>query len=729
MLLAAVLLLVGLTPAHAAAGDGSSFDSPLAVPLTTLDGTFAATNEGRSTPGGNYPGRPIWANGTWYEFTAPADARISIALSSSFDNALELWTASGTLVDSNDDADGTLNARITVDVTAGTTYRFAFASVSFNPRTGPGTVTIRPVDAPAAPTGVTVTPGDRSVTVTWTPPASVVSSSTLVCSVDGGTATYCGTVSGAGTSATVDGLTNGVPVTVQVHNQSTAGVSLLSPGVVATPRAMTSLVVTTVPAVVVTGAPYAVVASVERSDSAPATGDVTFDIGGATSTVALVDGEATVTGLVSLAGTVPVTVTYAATPDQTGGSATTEVVVGRATQTVTLDAVGPLTYGDAPVTLTATATSGGPVTFGATGACTVVGATLQVDGAGDCAVTASQAGTTEHLPAEASTTVTVGQLVQTLTLAVPGLVHGQTADVVTSSSAGLPVTLTATGACTVTDGRVTATDVGTCTVTATQDGDANVLPAPPVSVEVDVERRSQTVTIDPIGDLLFAVEPVRVVATSSLGLPVTLTATGACLVVGDELRTVASGDCTITATQAGDAHTLPADATTTIRVVGTGTSATVRLDAEVGDRAAGAPFTARASGVLPGSDVVVTVHSTPRELARVAVGADGTAVVTGVLPADLAAGDYRLVADAVGLDGVAVAAEVRFTIAADGVLVRIGDSVLTRAPAAGAAPAVAPAAAALAVTGPGDSLAVGALAGLWLLLGAALVAWRRRATV
>ncbi|MBD7918967.1 fibronectin type III domain-containing protein [Cellulomonas sp. Sa3CUA2] len=727
MLLAAVLLLVGLTPAHAAAdGDGSSFDSPLALPLTSLDGQFTTTNVGRPEYASSSVAQ-LYARATWYEFTATADAQISITLNAAFDNALEMWTAAGVRIAADDDGAGYPNARVVVNVVAGTTYRFAYASLHTGAGPGPGTVTIRPTALPVAPGSITVTPGDRSASVTWSAPASVVVSYTLTCS-SGDVTWTCGTPSGSATSATLTGLVNGEPVTVELTAHNSNGTSAPVEASPVTPRATTTVMVTIVPAVVVSGAPYAVVASVERSDSAPATGDVTFDVGGATSSVALVDGEATLTDVVSLAGTVPVTVTYAATADQTGGSATTEVAVGRATQTVTLDAVGPLTYGDAPVTLTATATSGGPVTFDATGACTVVGATLQVDAAGDCAVTASQAGTTEHLPAVASTTVTVGQLGQTLTLAVPGLVHGQTADVVASSSAGLPVTLTAAGACTVTDGQVTATDVGTCTVTATQDGNADVQPAPPVSVEVDVERRAQTVTIDPIGDLLFAVEPVRVVASSSLGLPVTLTATGACVVVGDELRTVASGDCTITATQAGDAHTLPADATTTIRVVGTGTSATVRLDAELGDLAAGAPFTVRASGVLPGSDVVVTVHSTPRELARTAVGADGTALVTGVLPADLDAGEHRLVVDAVGLDGVAVAAEVRFTIAADGVLVRIGDSVLTRVPAAAAAPAAAPAATARAVTGADGPLAVGALAGLWLLLGAALVVWRRRAT-
>jgi uncharacterized protein YjbI with pentapeptide repeats len=70
-----------------------------------------------------------------------------------------------------------------------------------------------------------------------------------------------------------------------------------------------------------------------------------------------------------------------------------------ASQSIDFGPLPNVTYGQGPVSLTATATSGLPVTFGAMGACEVTGSTLTVTGAGACAVTASQAGDATYAPA------------------------------------------------------------------------------------------------------------------------------------------------------------------------------------------------------------------------------------------------------------------------------------------------------------------------------------------
>lgn len=652
-LVAAALAVVGLAPAQAATGDGSSFRSPLPLPLTALDGTFSASNTGLITVGTRDILRlPLFDSGRWYEFTSPVSTRIVFTNDATFDSTLELWTADGRYVGHNDDSlEHGANAQLTANLVAGTTYRLAFGSFSRS-HTGSGTVTVRPTAAPAAPTSMSVAPGDRSATVSWTPATTggPVAGYVLTCSY-GDTTRVCGEPSPDATSATFTGLTNGVPVTVELAASNSVGTARTSAS--ATPRATSTLTWAVTPAAPVSAEPVTLTVQATASDGSTPTGTVQVEVGDASFPLTLASGTASVELEDGLpAGTHTVTTAYAGSATVTATSTSGDLVVARRPQTVTLAPVGPLTYGDVPLTVSATA-----------------------------------------------------------------------------SSLGRPVTLVTTGACTLDGTTVTATDVGTCTVVASEPGTADIEAATPVAVDVEVARRPQTVTIDAIGDLRFAVEPVRVVATSSVGLPVTLTATGACVVDGDELRTIASGDCTVTASQPGDAHTLPAaDASTTVRVVGPGTSADVSLDAQLGDLAAGAPFSVRGGGLLPGSQVVVTVHSTPRELARVTVGAAGTALVTGVLPAGLEVGAHRLVVEADGLDGVAVAAEVRFEVAADGTLVRIGDSVLRRPAApAPAAPAAAAAAPALAVTGAG-SATVGALALAWLLLGAALVTWRRRAT-
>ena len=77
-------------------------------------------------------------------------------------------------------------------------------------------------------------------------------------------------------------------------------------------------------------------------------------------------------------------------------SCTTSVTVtpaGTTAQTITFGALAPVTYGVPPITLTATATSGLPVTFSrVSGPATVVNGVLTVTGAGSVVVRASQAG-------------------------------------------------------------------------------------------------------------------------------------------------------------------------------------------------------------------------------------------------------------------------------------------------------------------------------------------------
>ena len=739
-----VLALVALTPTAAvgAEGDGSSFSSPYALPLAELDGTpFQVTTASRFELGSGSTTMPppFWHNTTWYEFTAPVSGVLEVnALSAStFDNALELWTASGALVALDDDSGASTNAEIVVAVTAGTTYRVAIGAWSSAHR-GDATLALRLSPPPGAPTNVTVVPGDREAAVTWTAPAGPTAPTlyTLHCSPSGEPVRECGTAPAGQTSATTSALVNGAPTTITVTSTYRGFNGSTSTGVQVTPRGTTTIAMASDPAAPVSGEAFAIVATVTTSDGAPATGDVTFDIPDSPGPVALVDGEARVT-VAAPVGALPVTAIYAGSPAHAGSTVTGSLTVGQAGQSVTLDPFGPLSYGDPDVTVSGSATSGGSVTFAASGACAVSGSTLQVLGAGDCTVTAAQAGTAQHLPADTSVTVTIGQLVQSLTLAVPELDYGESGDVVASSSAGLPVALAATGACTILDGRVSATDVGTCAVTATQDGTVDVAAAAPVTVHVTVERRTQSVTIAPLGTLTFSGSPVAVEASSSVDLPVTLTAVGACVMADGGLLTVAAGECTVTAVQAGDEHTLPAQAALTVDVVGTAIALTIDLDAELGDLAAGTPVTVQVAGALPGADLVLSVPSTPQELARVTVAADGTATVSGTLPAGLEAGDHRLVAAVTDLAGVAASAALSFAVDADGAIVRIEDSELAQeeapeeeAPEEEApedeAPEDEPAEDELPRTGAAGLTGLAALAGTLLLAGVGLLALRRR---
>ncbi len=141
-----------------------------------------------------------------------------------------------------------------------------------------------------------------------------------------------------------------------------------------------------------------------------------------------------------------------------------ELVVGQASLTLTAPPMAqaitfaPLedrVFGVAPFDVTATASSGLPVTFAAAGTCTVSGATVTLTGAGECTITASQPGDDEWLAASpVARTFAVGP--------------ASTATVVTGPDdlvvAGEPVVVVAT----VTSGAGTPT--GSVTFTATPDG-------------------------------------------------------------------------------------------------------------------------------------------------------------------------------------------------------------------------------------------------------------------
>jgi MBG domain-containing protein/trehalose utilization protein len=69
-------------------------------------------------------------------------------------------------------------------------------------------------------------------------------------------------------------------------------------------------------------------------------------------------------------------------------------------QTITFEPIGDKVFGDAPYSLTASSSSNLPVSFTASGNCSVLGATVSIGGAGSCTITAHQAGNDAYAPAE-----------------------------------------------------------------------------------------------------------------------------------------------------------------------------------------------------------------------------------------------------------------------------------------------------------------------------------------
>jgi hypothetical protein len=92
--------------------------------------------------------------------------------------------------------------------------------------------------------------------------------------------------------------------------------------------------------------------------------------------------------------TLSVTLTPTDSSDYSTATATVQLTVNATTQTISFTAPSPVTYGTAPITLTATGgASGNPITFSVlSGPGSITGSTLIINGAGSVVVAANQAG-------------------------------------------------------------------------------------------------------------------------------------------------------------------------------------------------------------------------------------------------------------------------------------------------------------------------------------------------
>jgi hypothetical protein len=235
-----------------------------------------------------------------------------------------------------------------------------------------------------------------------------------------------------------------------------------------------------------------------------------------------------------------------------------------AVQTIGFAALPGRTFGDAPVALAATASSGLAVSFaaGPSGVCTVSGTTLTLVGGGTCTVTASQGGNSNFAAAAAVVNAfNVAAAAQTISFTAPATQTFGSAPPALSatSTSGLTVTFTSTttGVCTVSGTTLTLVGAGQCTISATQSGNTNYAAATPVQGSFTVAVASQSIAFTAPGNQVFGSGPIALTATSTSGLPVSFTSltTGVCTISNTAtLNLVGAGTCTVNASQGGNAN-------------------------------------------------------------------------------------------------------------------------------------------------------------------------------
>jgi sugar lactone lactonase YvrE len=312
--------------------------------------------------------------------------------------------------------------------------------------------------------------------------------------------------------------------------------------------------------------PLTVAGQYSGAGIATPTGTISYTIGTGTAQLATISsGTATVSiPSTQASGLYTVVVTYAGDTDYSAATALSfQVQVGPQAQTIAFNSLAPVTYGAAPITLSASATSGLPVTFTIkSGAATLSGNVLTATGAGSVVIAADQAGNALWQAAtEVTQTLTVGKAapaaIGLASSSNPVLVQNAvTLTATVSSAAGSPtgtVTFldgaTPLGTGTLAGGVATLTTsgltVGSHTITAVYGGDGNFVSATSsalteviddFNLAISVTGGASTitsVTVLPGGTAVFTfvVSPINAatfptgVTLSASGLPAGATAT------------------------------------------------------------------------------------------------------------------------------------------------------------------------------------------------------------
>ncbi len=235
------------------------------------------------------------------------------------------------------------------------------------------------------------------------------------------------------------------------------------------------------------------------------------------------------------------------------------------------------TYGAGDVTLVATA-PGGPVTFSSDddAVCTVSGDAVTLVGAGTCSITAAQAGSPGYPPATPVTkTFAVAQAANPIDFTDPADTTFGAGDVTLVASApGGTVGFTSTtlDACTVSSDVVTLAGAGTCSITATQAGDADYVEATPVTKTFAIAKAAASITFDSAPFVAVgATGDVSATATSGETVVFTSNTEAVCTVAGGTVTGATAGTCVISGSAPEGADYLAAGPTTQSFAVGKGT--------------------------------------------------------------------------------------------------------------------------------------------------------------
>jgi len=253
------------------------------------------------------------------------------------------------------------------------------------------------------------------------------------------------------------------------------------------------------------------------------------------------------------------------------------LVVNQITQTITFTPLtSPVTFGVAPITLSATGgASGNPVTFTLiSGPGILTGDVLTVTGAGTIVVAADQKGSVNYSAApEVTQTLIVNQATQAINFPVitpvtykPNMSIILSASDVNAANSGNSIIFSvASGPGTIIGNVLTVTGAGSITINANQAGNTNYSAAPQVSITLLVNQSPQAISFFlPVASPITytAGQTYNLLATGGLsGNPVLFSLTGPATLSGTNnsvMTITGAGLITVYANQAGNTNYLDA---------------------------------------------------------------------------------------------------------------------------------------------------------------------------
>jgi hypothetical protein len=236
-------------------------------------------------------------------------------------------------------------------------------------------------------------------------------------------------------------------------------------------------------------------------------------------------------------------------------------ITQQAGQSIVFTLPASVTYGDSPLQLTATASSGLPVSFFSNNSAvvTIEGTMLKVVGAGEAMIVAKQPGDLAFSSApEIQRPIIVNRANQTITFAtVAAKTFGDVPFSLTASSSnGLPLVYTCahSSIATINGNIVTIKGAGSTIITASQSGNSNYNPAQ-IQRILTVNKKNQTITFPElmnrdIGNVSFSLQ-----ATSDAGLVVQLMhGSDKISLSGSQVLLLKPGRVVITASQSGNTN-------------------------------------------------------------------------------------------------------------------------------------------------------------------------------